>query len=54
MRRGDIVLTVTGKRTNNMLQILRLYPKLKAQRRFEVLIIRKGRHITLYYEIVRA
>lgn len=53
MRRGDIVMTVNGKKTNNMLQVLRLYPKLKAQRRFEVKVIRKGRHVTLRYEVVR-
>lgn len=52
MRRGDVVLSVNGKRTNNMLQILRLYPKLKRHRKFEVDVIRKGRSIRLRYEIV--
>jgi hypothetical protein len=52
MRRGDIVLSVNGKKTNNMLQILRLYPKLRNQRRFEVDVIRKDRKLTLRYEIV--
>lgn len=51
MRRGDVVLSVNGKRTNNMLQVLRLYPKLRNHRAFEVEILRKGRPLVLRYEI---
>ncbi|MCB9668405.1 MAG: hypothetical protein H6736_02405 [Alphaproteobacteria bacterium] len=53
LRRGDVVLAVNGKKTNNMLQILRLYPKLRAQKKFEVDILRNGRSVRLRYEIVR-
>lgn len=53
LRRGDVVLTVNGKKTNNMMQVLLLYTKVKAQSHFEVEIIRKGRPITLKYDIVR-
>ncbi len=51
-RRGDVILAVNGKKTNNMLQILRLYPKLKRQTKFEVELIRRGRHLRLHFEIV--
>ena len=51
-RRGDIVLTVNGKRTNNMMQILLLYSKVKAQKHFAVEIRRKGQELTLNYVVV--
>ena len=47
------VLTVNGKKTNNMMQIFLLYSKVKAQKTFEVEILRKGRPVTLRYEIVK-
>lgn len=53
IRRGDIILAVNGKKTNNMLQILRLYPKVRNQRKFEVDVLRRGRKLTLRYEIVK-
>lgn len=51
MRRGDIVLTVNGKKTNNMMQILLLYSKVKAQKHFAVEIRRKGKELTLNYVV---
>jgi len=50
-RRGDVVRTVNGKKTNNMLQIFMLYSRFKSKKRFEVKIHRKGRPLTLKYEI---
>mgnify|MGYP001278799156 CR=1 FL=1 len=52
-RRRDVVLRVNGKKTNNMLQILMLYSKVKAQKHFTVEVRRKDKDLTFRYEIVR-
>jgi hypothetical protein len=52
-RRGDIVLTVNGKKTNNMMQVLMLYTKVKTKRHFEVVVRRRGKEITLRYNVVK-
>lgn len=53
LRRRDIVLRVNGKKTNNMMQILLLYTKVKAQKHFTVEIRRKDKDLTFRYEVVK-
>ncbi len=51
LRRGDIVLTVNGKKTNNMMQVLMLYTRVKTKRHFEVVVRRRGKEVTLRYNV---
>lgn len=53
IRRRDLIMRVNGKRTNNMMQVMLLWPKVKAQKHFEVEIERNDKPITLRYEVVR-
>lgn len=53
LRRKDIIEKVNGKKTNNMMQILMLYTKVKAQKHFTVNIRRNGKPLTLRYEVVK-
>ncbi|MCB9675508.1 MAG: hypothetical protein H6737_10355 [Alphaproteobacteria bacterium] len=53
LRRGDVVLTVNGKKTNSMLQVFMLYSKVKTKSHFEVKVRRRGKHIVLRYDVVK-
>ena len=53
LRRGDIILTVNGKKTNNMMQVLMLYTRVKTKRHFEVVVRRRGKEVTLRYNVVK-
>ncbi|MEZ4322183.1 MAG: hypothetical protein R3F61_32220 [Myxococcota bacterium] len=53
LRRGDVVLTVNGKKTNNMMQVFLLYSKVKSNKHFEVKVRRRGKHIVLRYDVVK-
>ena len=53
LRRGDVLLTVNGKKTRSYVQVYFLYQKLKHNKEFEVELLRKGKApTTLNYRIV--
>ena len=53
LRRGDVVLTVNGKKTNNMMQVFMLYSKVKTKKHFEVKVRRRGKQVVLHYDVVK-
>ncbi len=52
LRRGDIVKTVNGRKTNTWLQVFGAYRKLKHHDDFVVAIIRKGEPVELKYRLI--
>lgn len=51
LRPRDVVQSVNGHKTNNVLQILVLWGKLKKQKEFEVEVLRRGKPMTLRYHV---
>ena len=52
LRRGDIVKTVNGKKTNTWLQVFGAYRKLKHKDDFVLAIVRRGEPIELRYRLI--
>lgn len=52
LRSRDIVQSVNGRRTNNVLQIFALWTTMKKKGDFEVVVLRKGTLVTLHYKVV--
>ncbi|MEZ4235628.1 MAG: hypothetical protein R3F59_05590 [Myxococcota bacterium] len=52
-RRGDVLLTVNGKRTRNWVGVFLLYQKLKNKDEFEIELLRRGEPMTLRFRVVR-
>jgi len=52
LRRGDIVKTVNGKKTNTWLQVFGVYTKLKHHDDFVVAVVRRGELIHLRYRLI--
>lgn len=52
LRSGDAVQSINGKKTNNIVQLFFLYPKMKRFNDFEVKLVRKGKPLTLHYSMV--
>ncbi len=51
-RRGDVVQSVNGKKTNNFLQVWFTWQKVKKQDHFEVVVLRQGKRLVLTYDVV--
>ena len=51
-RRGDVVLTVNGKKTRSWVGVYLMYQKLKKKDAFEVSLVRRGEPITLRFRVV--
>jgi hypothetical protein len=51
-RRGDVVQSVNGKKTNNFLQVWFAWQKVKKDEHFEVVVLREGRRLLLTYDMV--
>lgn len=51
-RRGDVIQSVNGIKTKNLLQVYRVYTKMKRVDAFEVRLLRKGRPVVLTYTLV--
>ncbi len=47
LRRGDVLLTVNGKKTRTWVQVYFLYQRLKSKEEFEIALLRKGEPVTL-------
>jgi len=52
LRRGDVILSVNGKNTRNLLQLFGAYRKLKHDVDFEVLVLHKGQRKLMRYRLV--
>ncbi len=51
-RRGDVLLTVNGKKTRTWVGVFLMYQKLKKKDDFEVALVRKGQPMTLSFRVV--
>ena len=52
LRRGDVVKTVNGKKTNTWIQVFGAYTKLKRHEEFVIALVRKGEMIELRYNLI--
>jgi hypothetical protein len=52
LRRGDIVKTVNGKKTNTWIQVFGAYQRLKHKEDFVVAVVRRGEPIELRYHLI--
>jgi len=54
LRRGDVVLTVNGRKTRTWIGVYLMYKKLKNKDHFEVVVLRKGEEAprTLHFRVV--
>lgn len=51
VRRGDVIQSVNGKKTNNLLQVFMVWQKFKKDDHFEIVLLRKGQPIVLTYDL---
>jgi hypothetical protein len=51
-KRGDVLLSVNGKKTRSWVGVFLLYQKLKNKDDFEVQLVRKGQPVTLRFRVV--
>lgn len=51
-KRGDVLLTVNGKKTRSWVGVFMLYQRLKNKDDFEVELVRKGEPVTLRFRVV--
>lgn len=51
-QRGDVLLTVNGRKTRSWMGVFLLYQKLKHKDEFEVELVRKGEPVTLRFRVV--
>lgn len=54
LEKGDIILTVNGKNVNSNANLIRLFPRIRLWKTIELNIIRKGKPITLKYDILKS
>lgn len=52
LRPRDIVQSVNGRKTYNVVQIFALWTTMKKKGDFEVKLIRKGKEVTIHYKVV--
>lgn len=52
LRARDVVQTVNGKKTHNVLQIVGIWLSQRHKSSFEVTVLRKGKLVTLHYKVV--
>jgi hypothetical protein len=52
LRRGDIVKTVNGKKTNTWLQVFGAYQRLKHKDDFVIAVVRRGEPLELRYHLI--
>ena len=53
LRSGDVVVSVNGRATRNMAQVLLAHSQLRFRNYFEVGVLRRGQPLVLTYSIVR-
>lgn len=51
-RRGDVLLSVNGKKTRSWVGVFLMYQKLKNKDQFEIQLVRKGEPVTLKFRVI--
>jgi hypothetical protein len=52
LRNRDVVQSLNGRKTNNVVQIIAIWATMKKKGAFEIKVWRKGKEVTLHYTVV--
>lgn len=52
LRRGDVIQSVNGRATKNVLQVFMSWKKLRKYDTFDVVLVRKGKRMTYRYKLI--